>query len=70
MVAVVTSLVFLLYLHFGQLPGLAGQRVVLAFRAASPHSGLPGLGFEGLGGACGRHPWIEWTFMRLGFGFK
>ena len=56
MVAVVTSLDFLLYLHFGQLYGLAGQRVVLAFRTAFPHSGLSGLGFEGLSGACGRHP--------------
>jgi len=55
-VAVVTSLDYLLYLHFGQLPSLAGQRIVLAFRAAFPHSGLSGLGFEGLGGACGWHP--------------
>ena len=56
MVAVVTSLDFLLYLHFGQLPGLAGQRVVLAFRAAFPHSGLSGSASGGPGGMCGRHP--------------
>ena len=54
MVAVVTSLDFLLYLHFGQLPGLAGQRVVLAFQIAFPHSGLSGLGFE-------RSWWCMWA---------
>ena len=54
MVAIATSLDFLLYLHFGQLPGLAEQRVVLAFRAAFPHSGLSGLGF-------GRSWWYVWA---------